>query len=140
VEARQRELEAERAVLLAEAERRKLYRRDSHASMWGMLRANLGWSDVECRSRMRVARLGDRFPAALEALATTEAPVANIAEIARAYSNPRCGEQIQDVLGQLLNDAARLEYVDLRDRVRTWEMLADTDGAHRQAGIDHESR
>ena len=140
LEARRRAMAAQEAVLLAEAERRKLFRNDSHASIWGMLRADLEWSDAECRSRMRVARLCDRFPEALDTLATGAASVANVAEIARGFANPRCGEQIEEVLGQLLNDAARLEHFEMRERVRRWEILADTDGAHRQAGIDHESR
>lgn len=135
-----RALEARRAVLLAAAERRKVYRADAHASIWGMLRANLSWSDAECRNRMRIARLCDRFPEALHALASGDAPIANLGEIARGYANPRVGEQIEDVLGQLLNDAARLEHDEIRRQVSRWEMLTDSDGAHRQAGVDHESR
>lgn len=140
VEIEARELEARRAVLLAAAERRKVFRADAHASMWGMLRASLGWSEAECRARMRTARLCDRFPEALEALATARASVANIGEIARGFANPRVGEHIGEVLGPLLNDAARLEHDELRRQVHRWETLTDTDGAHRQAGIDHESR
>ncbi len=140
VEVEARRLEARRAVLLAATERRKVFRSDAHASMWGMLRANLGWSDAECRNRMRVARLCDRFPEALDTLATGSASVANIAEIARGFANPRVGEQIDAVLGGLLNDAARLEHDEIRTQVRRWETLTDVDGAHRQTGIDHESR
>lgn len=140
LDVRRRELEAEQALLLAEADRRKLHRRDAHVTMWGMLRANLGWSDAECRTRMRMARLCERFPDALELLAAGAAPVANVAEIARGYANPRCGESIETALGELLNDACRLEHFEVRERVHRWETLADTDGAHRQVGIDHESR
>ena len=140
VEVEARRLEARRAVLLAAAERRKVFRDDAHASMWGMLRANLGWSDAECRARMRVARLCDRFPEALDTLATASASIANLGEIARGFANPRVGEQIDDVIGPLLNDAARFEHDQIRTLVQRWETLTDTDGAHRQAGIDHESR
>ncbi len=140
VELEARRLEARRAVLLAAAERRKVFRADAHASMWGMLRANLGWSEADCKGRMRVARLCDQFPEALDTLASGTASVANIGEIARGFANPRVGDQIEAVLPQLLNDAARLEHDEVRDRVRRWELLTDVDGAHRQAGIDHESR
>ena len=53
--ARLRELEGkwrgvvgEMALVLGEIEERKLHRDDSHASMWGLLRAELAWSDRDC--------------------------------------------------------------------------------------------
>jgi len=68
LEARQRDVEAQTATVLAELDRRKAYRADGHASMWGLLRVTAGWSDRECRERMRIARLVAAFPDAGELL------------------------------------------------------------------------
>ena len=135
-----RRLEAETAVLLAELDARRCYRVDGHASMWGMLRASVRWSDRECRERMRIARLVREFPDIAELMADSRLPVANVAEIARGHANPRCGDQIIDVLGTLVTEAGRREYDDFTTLVRTWERLADVDGAHRDAAANHENR
>jgi len=81
VEARRRTDAAEEALLLAELERRKVFAHDGHATMWGLLRAMVGWSDGECRARMRTARLVAAFSDAGELLHEQVAPVASVAEI-----------------------------------------------------------
>jgi hypothetical protein len=140
LEGRRREVEAETAVVLAELDRRKSYRADGHATMWGLLRCSVGWSDRECRERMRLAHLVDAFPDAGETLYDAQASVANLSEIARAHANPRCGDQIGSAIGNLLNEACRAEYDDLRTKVRTWERTADMDGAHRDLEANHANR
>lgn len=60
LEADRRRVEAETAVVLAELDERKLYRVDGHATMWGLLRAELHWSDGECKTSMQIARLIER--------------------------------------------------------------------------------
>lgn len=140
LESRRRELEAETAEALAELDRRKANRVDGHASMWGLLRATVGWSDRECRERMRIARLVAAFPDVGEVLADGQASTANVAEIARGFANPRCGDEIESVLGTLLTEACRMEHDDLRIVVRRWETLADIDGSHRDAQAGHERR
>jgi hypothetical protein len=45
IEGRRREDAAREAVVLAELEDRKTYRTDEHATMWGLLRPLLHWSD-----------------------------------------------------------------------------------------------
>ena len=140
IERRRRELEAEQAVVLAESDQRNRYAVDGHATMWGLLRAELGWSNGECRTRMRVARLVESFADVGESLADGQVPVAHVTEIARGYSNPRCGERIEGVIGTLVNEAARLEYDDFRRLVERWELLADADGAHRDREANHRNR
>lgn len=140
LEVERRRLEAETAAVLAEQDGRRVYRADGHATMWGLLRATVGWSDRECRERMRIARLLADFPAVAELFADGRLPVANVAEIARGYANPRCGTEIVDVIGTLVVEAGRLEFDDFRIVVRTWERLADVDGAHRDALENHARR
>jgi Domain of unknown function (DUF222) len=140
VEERRRRLAAEEATLLAEADRRRLYRSDAHASMWGWLRSEHKWSEGECRRRMRVARLCDRFAEVHELLADAALPVAAVEEIGRGYANPRCGDEIEFVIGELAGAAQRFEHDELRRLVRRWELLADSDGAHRDAEAVHDRR
>ena len=135
-----RRIEAETATLLAELDARRVFRVDGHGSMWGMLRASVRWSDRECRERMRIARLLRDFPDVAELMADSRLPVANVAAIARGYANPRCGPEIVDVLGTLVTEAQRREYDDVDKLVRTWERLADVDGAHRDAATNHQNR
>ena len=89
LEEQRRALEAETALILAELDERKVYRHDQHATMWGLLRATLGWSDRECRRRMRIGRLVTAFTDAGEVLYDARASVANIAEIARGVRQPQ---------------------------------------------------
>src|SRR5690606_27806995 len=140
IERRRRVLEAEQAVVLAESDQRKRFAAEGRAKTRGLLRAELGWSDGACRTRMRVARLVESFADVGESLADGEVPVARVTEIARGHSNPRCGDRIEDVIGTLVNEAARLEYDDFRRLVERWELLADTDGAHRDREANHPNR
>ena len=97
-EARARFDEAERAVLLARLEADGSHKADGHASMYGLLRSALGWSDGECRTHMQIARLVDAYADAGEALFEAWASVANIASIVRAFANPRLwrGDRLGD--------------------------------------------
>lgn len=140
LEGRRRAVEAETAAVLSELDRRSAYRADGHASMWGLLRVAVGWSGRECRERMWVARLTDRFIDAGDTLLGAQASVANVTEIARAAANPRCGTEIDDVVGTLLNSACRFEHDDLKLVVRRWERTADADGAHRDTEANHANR
>lgn len=140
IEDLERVLAARRARALGLAERYRLHTADSHASMWGYLRADLGWSTAECRRRMRLARLVAEHEAVADRLGEGVVPVAAVEEIARAHANPRCGDQLGGVLGELLNAAERVEHDDMRALVDRWLTLADTDGAHRQAELSHARR
>jgi hypothetical protein len=140
IEDARRVLAAREARALALAEQHRLYARDSHASMWGYLRADLGWSTAECKRRMRVARLVAEHPEVAERLADGAVPLAAVDEIARGHANPRCGDQLGSVLGELLNAAAAVEHDDVRMLVDRWITLADPDGAHRDSEATHERR
>ncbi len=138
-EARARFDEAERAVLLAELETDGSHKADGHASMYGLLRSALGWSDGECRTHMQIARLVDAYADAGEALFEAWASVANIASIARAFANPRCGEAIDSVIGNMLTEAGRLEHADFRRIPERWQLLHDP-GTRTQHADAHERR
>src|SRR5690349_7676291 len=65
-EARLRRAAAEQALLIAEMERSKSYGDDGHASIFGLLRAGPHWSEAECRSRTKLARLLADYPGVAE--------------------------------------------------------------------------
>ena len=76
-EAKRRMLEADDALVLSSLEDDKAYKVDGHASMYGLLRSKLGWSDRESRMHMRIARLVKAVPCAGVSLFEAWAPVAN---------------------------------------------------------------
>jgi hypothetical protein len=84
--------------------------------------------------------LCDEFPDAGESLLCHQASVANIAEIARARSNGRVGDQVADVIGAFLRQAETQEHDIVCLRVRTWEKARDRDHEHDRAQSAHENR
>jgi hypothetical protein len=140
LEVGERRAAARRSALLSAIDDMKGYAGDGHASMHGLLRSKLGWSEGECRQRMQLARLIDAHPGVGAVLWEGRASVANIAAISRAHANPRCGNRIGDVLGVMLTEAGRMEYADFRRIPERWELLADADGAHKDRQLSHENR
>ena len=61
-------------------------------------------------------------------------------ELARAYANPRCGDQLTDVVDELLPLASSHTHEVFARAVRHWERLADADGAHRDHEAAHAGR
>lgn len=109
-EARRRALEADDALVLASLEDDKAYQSDGHASMYGMLRSKLGWSDRECRLHMQIARLVKAEPCAGVSLFEAWAPVANIAKVARLNASAGCREHADKWIGNLLRNAEHMEH------------------------------
>ena len=127
----QRRTAAEQALAIAVAEARALYVADGHHSMKGYLRATLNCSSAEAARLRRLAKLVDAHPEVATRLLDGRLAVAQAHELARAFSNPRCGDQLVDVLAVLLEQAEMLCFDDFRTCVRRWETLADLDGAWR---------
>jgi hypothetical protein len=57
--------------------------------------------------------------------------VAQIGELGRLATNPRCRERLAESEQILLEAAQQLQFEDFRIVCRRWEQLADPDGAHR---------
>ena len=126
--------EAELAVVVAELEERSVFVPDGHASMRGWLKATVRWSNQECSRRLQTARLVVADRAVAARLHVGEAGVAQVQELARAHANPCCGAELVGAAAKtLLDHAGSLSFEDFRLCVRRWELLADVDGAHRDA-------
>ena len=129
------------AVVVAELEGRSIHMVDGHVSMRGWLKATVRWSNQECQRRLQTARLvaADRVVGAR--LHAGEVGVAQVQELGRAHANPRCGEQlVGETAKTLLDHAVTMSFEDFRLCVRRWELLADVDGAHRDAEAAVERR
>ena len=131
LDAEHRRIEARRAFLVRQVERRDVHRADGHLSVSGWLRATLSWSTAECRAR-GAPRSPARARAAVgDALIDGSCGVAQTDELARAAANPRVGGEIDPFLPVFVEHAPRLSFDEFKTIVRRWENLADADGAHR---------
>ncbi len=140
LEQMRRRTEGALAAVIGEVDQRGLHRGDGHNNVNGWCRALGRWSDTECRDRIRTAALirsCDRFR---DAVMGGEIGVAQSHELGRAFANPRCGSQLVDVAGVMVDNATKLSHHEFRITVRRWEMLADLDGAHKTAEAAHEGR
>jgi hypothetical protein len=140
LELERRRVDAELAAITAVADARRVWATDGHLNVKGWLRANANWSGTEVAGCRRRARLLDALPAVGDALLAGHVGVAQVDELARAYGNRRCGDQLVDVIDQLLDHAEQLPYDDFAVVVRRWVTLADADGALDTADTNHENR
>lgn len=140
LERERRRLEAELAEVIGEVDRRGEFRTDGHTRVTGWCRALGRWSSAEATSRARIARLHHACPAVAAALAEGTLGVSQCAEMARAFANPRCGEQLLDIIEILLDHAEQLTFDEFRLIVQRWEQIADADGAHRDHERAHRDR
>ncbi len=137
---RGRALEAERAVVLAELDRRGVFRRDGQFSLVAFLRCSVVWSRAECRDRPQLARLVEAYPSVGEYLWEGWLSVGSAVALARTFANPRTKEAFDHACGTLLNQASRMECDDLVGWLAEWSAAADADGAHRDREASHEGR
>ena len=140
LEAAYRRVEAEMVVLLAEAKAAGEGRVDGHRSLQARCRAEFRWAPADVTARMQLVRLLEDLPAVVEALGDGRIGVAQARAFGRARANPRCGAQLADHAGVLLEHARTLGFEDFHRCISRWEQLADMDGAHQDAEASHENR
>jgi hypothetical protein len=66
--------------------------------------------------------------------------VDQVRELARAHANPRCGDQLTEVVDELVQLAQCHIHEVFTRAVRHWERLADADGAHHDHETAHAGR
>jgi hypothetical protein len=126
-----RRVEAETALTLATVEQRRLYLADGHRTMKGYLRATCNSSNPDIAAGRRLAKAADGVPGLAEALQSGRIGVAQAAAIARVYRNQRVRDRLVEFAAMLLELAERYCYDDFVIALQRFEMLADTEGAHR---------
>ena len=99
---------AEAAVVgvVAECDRTHAFRDDGHISVRNWVAAETNTSGSDALARMRVARLTDACPQVMDALASGRVGIAQIREIGRVRANPRVTQAVDDMIDELLDDAA----------------------------------
>ena len=135
-----RSLEAVAVSIVATADRRELFREDAHVSVRGWVKASVRAADLDVKHRVRTAQLCAGLPVCHDELAAGRLGVAQVRELARAHSNPRCGDQLGAVIDELVELAETQTHEDFVGAVRDWERLADADGAHRAHERGHAGR
>ena len=140
LETDRRRVEAETAVVVAEAKRRALHQEERHRTIGSWLRSHTNWSRFDTNRRVRGATLAATVPGAGEALHSGRIGVAQFNELARARANPRCGEQLADDAEMLLEHCEQLSFEASRQCIIRWESLADADGTHRDRDASVEGR
>ena len=140
VEAELRRLEAEAAVLVAQIGHDGAFRERGHLTISGFLRGELRWSQQQVTARRQLAGLVEQVPAVIEHLRAGAIGVAQAQAFGRAAANPRCGDQLVEHAELLLEHARVLPHHDFMLSIQRWEQFADSDGAHRDAEANHDSR
>ncbi len=135
-----RKLEAVAVSIVAEADRREVFRDDGHVSVRGWVKASLRVADVTVTHRVRTAKLVRDLPACADALAAGRLGVDQVRELARLHANPRCGDQLAASVDGLIELATTHTFEVFKATARQWEQLADADGAHRDHDGAHTAR
>lgn len=135
-----RRIDAELAVTVSAAERRKVYLTDGHRTMKGYLRATCNWSNADVAAQRRLASATDHVPGLAEALHTGRIGTPQAAAIARVHRNRRVRDRLVEFAPTLLDLAERCCFDDFHLALRRFEMLADLDGAHSDRDEQVENR
>jgi len=140
LELRRRRDEAELLALISVAQARSVCAADGHRSTKSWLRANANWSPADAASACRKARLVNDHAIVGDALLDGHIGVAQVSELARVRANPRCGDELGEVIDQLVDYAEQLDYPTFCKVAKRWENLADADGAHHDSELSNERR
>ena len=116
--------------------------RDGHRSVHGWIKALTNCSSTEASHFTQLGKLIHDIPDCGQELHAGRLGVAHATEVVRAHRNPRCGDQLADVSGPLLEHAANpnLPFADFKLVVKRWVLMADADGAYKDRVTAHEGR
>jgi hypothetical protein len=118
-----RAIEAARARLLAEAERRRSYAADGYLSMTAWIRHRLGISGTVAAEQVRVARSVEAMPLARAALSDGRISMSAVSLLVSARAADPYAYDRSDAM--LVDLARRLPPADLRRAIDHWRRLAD---------------
>jgi hypothetical protein len=97
---------AEFLLVLAEFDRRKLYRDRGHASLFSFLHRELGLSAGAAQHRKTAAELIQRFPEVAAALREGKLCLSSVIEVAKVLTPENCAEVLSRFFGLSSRDAA----------------------------------
>jgi Domain of unknown function (DUF222) len=126
--------------LVDEIDRRRLHHADGHASAKIMIRHVCRLSTTEAARRARIAKANPELPMLAEAYRRGEIGDDQIDLVARVHANPRVREALVGFQADALRLAGSYSYREFELSVRSWERLADTDGAEPRNSVNHRNR
>lgn len=135
-----RRLRAVQLQVQAELDASGVYAGDAHASAKVMTRHCARLSPAAAAARERGARMCKGLPDVRDALERGVLGVDQFDLLGRVWANPRVRDHMEAAQGWFLRIAARLSYRDFETEVRTWERLADEDGAEPANSRNHDNR
>ena len=139
-EADRRRREAFQAAVIAEIDRRRLWRHDGHASVYGLVRVVTQRPTYEITQLVQTAALMADEPVVADALFNGDLGVAQVHGLAKARAHPRCGDELSVDLDRLLHQALSLSFSEFTTRVECWVNTHDMDGADQKAAACHARR
>jgi hypothetical protein len=140
LERQHRALAASRAEVVEALDRRRVFRRDGHATVHGLVRTVTRCPTRESKDLLRTGRLLREHPEIAESLAAGELGVAQAHLLGEARAHPRCGDQFAEIAEALVEAARTLKFSELETLIGSWIAAADMDGANRDAAEAHAGR
>lgn len=135
-----RRVEAAVIGVVADCERTAAFFDDGHVSVRNWAAAETNTSAASALARARAARLANACPQVAAALASGHVGASQVYEMGRARANPRVGHLLDDVVDELLAEAAVMPLPGFLALVRQWEALVDQDGAQCDHDAAHAAR
>ncbi len=135
-----RRLRALQLQVQAEVDASGVYAADGHPSAKVMTRHCARLSPGSAAARERGTRMARALPEVGAALERGTLGIDYFDLVGRVWSNTRVRDHMVEAQSWFLRIAARLAYRDFETEVRTWERLADADGAEPANSRNHENR
>ncbi len=132
-------LAAQRGRVVARVDASQVWADDGYRSVTAWLAHRGQLSPRRARSEVRLARVRRRLPATAAALADGSIGLDAARAIARAHRAQTARAVARDE-AMLVDQARRLEVVDVERAVRYWEQPADADAVEDAAAERHEQR
>ncbi len=140
-----RQVMAHQSMLIAEVMRRKLYKPAGHSSVFGLLRAKLGWSEGECSDAVAVVRASQVSSSIRAAVDNATLPVSHSAVLARSLNaltkSPTAPPPhvLETEVASVIADRAP-EYDRFAKSVHRMENICDPARSQRSADTAHDRR
>lgn len=140
IERASRKLDAAAIRVVDHVDRAGLQTADGHTSVTAWAAFTCRTSRREAARRVQAARMFRKLTTTASAYAAGDVGRDQVADLARAFRNPRCGDQLADSEMLLLEDAQSLDQPSFEKCVKRWIQLADRDGARQRHDTLHENR
>ena len=124
-----RRVDAAQVALTDAIHQRCLHRADGHASAKSMIRHLAKLSPAEAAGRDKAARVCRGLPDVAAAYRTGDIGTDQVRLLGRIWANPRVRDHMAQRQQRFISDARTKRFIDFERDTRSWERIADHDGA-----------